>query len=504
MLRRTESEQRRRVEAQRQQREELDEQRRLKQQRLQREKDEQHQQDATLFGGRYLAGVSDEMAEQVSPQGGGSSARGQIRMMPYVPRRPPSGGGVLGGAGSQAAEDRRARSEKQQAYMRELEQQMQEREARRAAQRAQDDAFDRRFEKEATQFNGLGQRRERDVAAEPSGGGSGRLASDSDEGAVHQPSAGRPVPPPGAFALGAGAATGAAPGAGLHWRPSRITQPLDDLGLIQGGGGGGGRELALRRPPSPSHGPVVRGLDQDAHLGRLLDWERDRARERELQREREQQHAREREERRQVMHDEATQRQRLWDQRLREEEAERHAKVERAMAGEIAALRRDILAQHRRLAEEVEAQITRLRHARAASAEPRPAYALPPHPPALSTGSAGAYPPVAPPRTGVTARESSSGASYVAGPPYSAAPTTSQPPPIPGSEAYEAAAREALRELTGNGGMPPSTAPAPSSSPPPLPTAAAPSGPRQEAAEQDELDKLLLDFLHNGADLRGS
>mmetsp|Transcript_10759 Transcript_10759/g.31534 ORF Transcript_10759/g.31534 Transcript_10759/m.31534 type:complete len:146 (-) Transcript_10759:1629-2066(-) len=115
MLRRTESEQRRRVEAQRQQREELDEQRRLKQQRLQREKDEQHQQDATLFGGRYLAGVSDEMAEQVSPQGGGSSARGQIRMMPYVPRRPPSGGGVLGGAGSQAAEDRRARSEKQQA-----------------------------------------------------------------------------------------------------------------------------------------------------------------------------------------------------------------------------------------------------------------------------------------------------------------------------------------------------------------------------------------------------
>mmetsp|Transcript_10765 Transcript_10765/g.31559 ORF Transcript_10765/g.31559 Transcript_10765/m.31559 type:complete len:440 (-) Transcript_10765:235-1554(-) len=439
--------------------------------------------------------------------------------------------------------------------MRELEQQMQEREARRAAQRAQDDAFDRRFEKEATQFNGLGQRRERDVAAEPSGGGSGRLASDSDEGAVHQPSAGRPVPPPGAFALGAGAATGAAPGAGLHWRPSRITQPLDDLGLIQGGGGGGGRELALRRPPSPSHGPVVRGLDQDAHLGRLLDWERgpqmrkqtrilvqnsrrkhafvplhdhleaarpvqcvpstpalhhwtlqerDRARERELQREREQQHAREREERRQVMHDEATQRQRLWDQRLREEEAERHAKVERAMAGEIAALRRDILAQHRRLAEEVEAQITRLRHARAASAEPRPAYALPPHPPALSTGSAGAYPPVAPPRTGVTARESSSGASYVAGPPYSAAPTTSQPPPIPGSEAYEAAAREALRELTGNGGMPPSTAPAPSSSPPPLPTAAAPSGPRQEAAEQDELDKLLLDFLHNGADLRGS
>ena len=44
MLRRTESEQRRRVEAQRQQREELDEQRRLKQQRLQREKDEQHQQ----------------------------------------------------------------------------------------------------------------------------------------------------------------------------------------------------------------------------------------------------------------------------------------------------------------------------------------------------------------------------------------------------------------------------------------------------------------------------
>ena len=216
------------------------------------------------------------------------------------------------------------------------------------------------------------------MAAEPSGGGSGRLASDSDEGAVHQPSAGRPVPPPGAFALGAGAATGAAPGAGLHWRPSRITQPLDDLGLIQGGGGGGGRELALRRPPSPSHGPVVRGLDQDAHLGRLLDWERgpqmrkqtrilvqnsrrkrafvplhdhleaarpvqcvpstpalhhwtlqerDRARERELQREREQQHAREREERRQVMHDEATQRQRLWDQRLREEEAERHAKA---------------------------------------------------------------------------------------------------------------------------------------------------------------------------------
>ena len=136
MLRRTESEQRRRVEAQRQQREELDEQRRLKQQRLQREKDEQHQQawqrgtlehntaklltlhlcqDAALFGGRFLAGVSDEMVEQVSPQGGGSSARGQIRMMPYVPRRPPSGGGVLGGAGSQAAEDQRARSEKQQA-----------------------------------------------------------------------------------------------------------------------------------------------------------------------------------------------------------------------------------------------------------------------------------------------------------------------------------------------------------------------------------------------------
>ena len=74
------------------------------------------------------------------------------------------------------------------------------------------------------------------------------------------------------------------------------------------------------------------------------------------------------------------------------------------MAGEIAALRRDILAQHRRLAEEVEAQITRLRHARAASAEPRLAYALPPHPPALSTGSAGAYPPVAPPRTGVSTR----------------------------------------------------------------------------------------------------
>lgn len=182
------------------------------------------------------------------------------------------------------------------------------------------------------------------------------------------------------------------------------------------------------------------------------------------------------------------QRQRVWDARLREEEGERHVKVGRSMAEEIASLRRELLDQHRNLATQVDEQISRLRqveHLRA-SYSPRPHHPPPHHPPPNNPSSAAGYslaPHSLAPHT--ADRGSSSGASYVGQPHYAPPP----PPPQPGTEAYEAAAREALRELTGGAGPPPG---------------AGRGAAGDEVGERDELDKLLLDFLSHGADMRGS
>jgi hypothetical protein len=578
MNRRTESEQRRRLDAQRQQREDLQLQVSMKQARQVREK------EAAAAGERgdpyWLTGPSNgqrprddgarALAEEYGvgmPQQGGygvpgarPGSRGQIRLMPQAgganpaprqpqaSRRPPSAEhGMFRGRNDELSEKQK-RAAAQQAYMRELEEQMRAREQRKAQERANEDAFNLRFEAEAAQFNALGQRKEREGAElerarKVAAGGSVHLSAAEaaalrreeyvEEFHMFQASRhaqagrqGRGGPPgedPGAAAMralgvvhpgggggGGQMSVGGRVGARLFLPPTRVTVPIDDAPLTMLGGAPES-QLARRVHSAGAHGPVIRGLDQEAHFSRLLDWERDRARERETERERDKDRERERAERRQGAQRDSDDRQRAWDQRLREEEAERHAKSERLMADEIATLRREVLDQHRRLASQVEEQITRLRQL-----EPVYRGYLPmrqPAPPSGTSGSASLPPTGSGGSAGYagmipnTAGRGGSGSdgSYVASAPYPAYAVPQLQPslggPPPGADAYEAAAREAMGERAAGGGagLPVSAPPGfrqPLSSAPPYVVAGAPSG--------DELDKLLLEFLANGADLRGS
>lgn len=554
----------------------------MKQARLQREKEAvaaSGQEEAPF----WLAGPSERPGNRqpqqddygMPPMRPGS--RGKIRMMPQIGdalspahhqqgRQPPSSdAGMFRGQSDEQAEKRK-RAQAQQAYMRELEEQMRARDERKAQEKAAEEAFNRRFEAEAQQFNALGQRKEREGAeleqarkvtgagkSESKGGAAkltpaeaaaqrreqyaeefAALGQLQNQGHARQPAQqqdhkkypggiGTSYEDPGVAAMRAlgvpnpGGSSGQPMPIGgnfvahLMHPPTRITQPLEDPPLMMIGGSDGGGTLARRAQSARIHGPVIRGLDSEAHLGRLLDWERERAREREVERERDKEREREREERIRVIHQEAQQRQRVWDQRLREEETERHAKAERLMQEEIATLRRDLLEQHRRLASQVEEQINRLKQSESkyraysqmslAPTPPSGAVSLPPTGSGVSGAGYGLMMPATAGRGG-SVSETPAYAGSAPHPAYVVPPPMGMPMPAPppGSEAYEAAAREALRELTAGGVLPP-TVPTPGVQPqPPLQQ---PYG-FDSAADGDELDKLLLNFLANGADLRGS
>jgi hypothetical protein len=571
MNRRTDSEQRRRLDAQRQQREDLEMQVSMKQARQIREKEAAGASDGGLPS--WLSGPSngprprddgargqaEEYGVNVLQQGGYGvpgarpGSRGQIRMMPQpggapaprpqqASRRPPSAEHGMFRGRNDELNEKQKRAAAQQAYMRELEEQMRAREQRKAEERAKEDAFNQRFEAEAAQFNALGQRKEREgadlerarkTAGGGTGAGGGGKLSAAEAAALrrekyveefhtfqgsrqNQPPGrpGRGGPPgdnPGTAAMRALGVTNSGQmsigvGGRLFFPPTRVTVPLDDAPLTMMLPSGEHDGQLVRRVHSASaHGPVIRGLDSEAHFGRLLDWERERAREREEERERDKDREREREERRAEIQRESEERQRVRDQRLREEEAERHTKSERQMADEISALRRDLLDQHRRLASQLEEQIAKLRQSEPA----HPVY-QPMRQPALPSGSA-SLPPTgsAGSRYAGMLPHSASDSSHLDSAPHQAYPgpqmhsDQAYPLPqlhagLPPADAYEAAARGALRELTGGGGLPRS---APAGFGQPLyPHPYSIAG----GADGDELDKLLLEFLANGADLRGS
>jgi len=576
MNRRTDSEQRRRLDAQRQQREDLEIQVSMKQARQIREKE-------AAAGGEsgvpyWLPGPSNGQRPRDDgaraplenngggvPQQGGygmpgarPGSRGQIRMISEAgaapaprqqraSRRPPSADHGMFRGRSDELNEKQKRAAAQQAYMRELEEQMRARDQRKADERAKEEAFNQRFEAEAAQFNALGQRKEREGAelerarkmtgGGPGAGGGVKLSA-AEAAALrreqyieefHMTQASRQAPPgrqgrggppdddPGAAAMRVlGGQMSIGVGGRLSMPPTRVTVPLDDapLTMLLAPGGHDGQ---LARRVHSAGGPMIRGLDAEAHFGRLLDWERDRARERETERERDKDREREREERRLGAQRDSEDRQRAWDQRLREEEAERHAKSERLMADEVANLRRELLDQHRRLAMQVEEHITKLRQSEVVVH--RGYHPLPmrqPAPPTgtaslAPTGSAGSgpghpgsgpgYPGMLPHTAGRGG--SASDASHLGSAPHPGYPVPQLHPGLTGQpvEAYEAAAREALQELTAGGGLP-------GSAPPGFGQPLYPHPARQYgaagAAEVDELDKLLLEFLANGADLRGS
>ncbi len=307
------------------------------------------------------------------------------------------------------------RKARQEAYMAELEDQMREVKERRKREVEEEEAFERRFESEAAMYNVLGQREARvdDGAAAPP-----QFAADGANLGMAEPNS-----PPRQMNAELDAPYhygGAAPGSGYAAEPmappprvQRITRPFDELGLTMmqreglappmGGApaaaiGDGAAQRArswyataaaggpplVAPPPAlppqydlrPPGIPSIRGFNEEQQLSRMLDWERERARERERERERERQRDKELHEMTQRAAAEALERTKVLDAKLREEEAERHARAERQLSNEVKAIRDELLAQQRRLTERMEDQINRIR-ASVSSGLPMPAGAAP-------------------------------------------------------------------------------------------------------------------------------
>lgn len=209
-----------------------------------------------------------------------------------------------------------------------------------------------------------------------------------------------PSAPPGVPATGdrgpaavmGGARAGAFVGGGGGGR--RITQPLD-VHSADGGLGGLGpirsafaenggfdgyvggtaaaadSEIAAMRMGA-ADGPVIAGFTREQQLVRLLEWERERAKERERERERERDREREREGTRQREMERMMAREKEIERRVREEEEQKRASFERRMADESA---------HRAPACPCPPppQTSALPHLRSSLRPPVPAHFVPPH-----------------------------------------------------------------------------------------------------------------------------
>ena len=458
-----------------------------------------------------------------------------------------------GGANQADVAAREARLARQRQYARDLEQQAIEKKVRMEKEAAEREALDLKHEAEAAGYTNLGQR----ILRSPPPPGAPPMSGAPPLTGAHSPVRGAgmqatgmggapPLGGPPGGGIGVGASIGAPPGGGGYDRRPRITRNLDVIPMPAAGGGGlqpvmeattGGGGLDEPRPhstgsqmiPAPHPGaagllvpqgryqdPVVRGWAKEEQLQRLLDWERERARERDWERQRDLEREREREDVRTREHNAALARQRAFDQRCREEEVDRAKRAERKMLDEMAALRAEFVGQHRQVVSQLEDQIAKLRHATAAATAAAQAAAYGQHHAVLAGGGAYGSPtadsdstmpsalPTAgsrPPASGARgpSLEGSRGGTPPGG--YAEAPAAQRPAARTASSGSgTAASRGASPAPRGTSAPRGAYGDAPPRGAYGMRTDATNTRASDEAAEV--LDKLLYDFLQNGADLR--
>jgi len=281
-------------------------------------------------------------------------------------------------------------------------------------------------------------------------------------------------------------------GEGIAGLP-RITRPLDPA-ITMLHPGGFAPALAPAMAPDDYQGgpaplaryekPAIVGWTPEDQLKRLLDFERDRAREKEQERARERERERERYEQQQRDFEAQLARLNEWDKRMREEEAERREKAERAFAEQLVGMRRDFGQQQRQVVRQLEEQLSKLGSALLTSSSQNALMA----PPSAQ----------APPHLPAQPRSYSHQDPYKA---YGGAPSYAPPSYAPPSYAPPAYAPPAIPSRVGT------PADDPYLPPPSAPPHRYEGGknPNVYASNNgDELDKLLMAFLQQGADLRGS
>ena len=292
--------------------------------------------------------------------------------------------------------------------------------------------------------------------------------------------------------------------------------PMAPLAETGADGPDGGGALTVR--PSPAgmaggDGPVVVGFTKEQQLQRLLSWEKERAADREKEREKEREREREREKDRNIQMERFAQREREIEKRVRDDEMERRRDFERKLADEISSMRTDFSKQHTTLLKQVESTLARLRLNQAQS--------VPQFPPAwVMANQYGAPPQGAPPGGDRGAARTKPGRAPRTRPSDMPMPVyTDHVGGLADPYAYRTDVDGASRPMTAGSGSDAADAARAAERPErqksagfarSMPVRVGAVGQNTKSAGalpdvgDDELDKLLDEFLKKGADLRGS